>query len=125
MNADEPAAPGTGPPFLFVPREMPYAELLYVHEIVDHAHAILCSIALVQVVQLVAGEAVTAEAVPEPALHYLLTVLDPARGAGFWFDAVVVSAAGAWVRLSCIGVAEATVHSTGSDQCRADHVCLC
>jgi hypothetical protein len=43
---------------------MPYAELLYVHEIVDHAHTILGSIALIQVIKPVAREPVTAEAIP-------------------------------------------------------------
>jgi hypothetical protein len=64
MNTDQSTAPGTGPPFLFVFDEMPYAGLLYVHEIVDHAHPIPGSIAFVQVIKPVARKPVTAEAVP-------------------------------------------------------------
>jgi hypothetical protein len=47
---------------------MSYAELLYVHEIINHTHAILGSIALIQVIQPVAGKPVTSEAVPAVAL---------------------------------------------------------
>jgi hypothetical protein len=118
MNTDELTAPGTGPPFLFVSYELSYAGLLYLHEIVDHAHAILGSIALIQVIQPVARKAVTVEAVPGPALHELLTGLDPARDAGLCFDTVVAPAAGACLRISCICVTEAAVHSRGSDQRR-------
>ena len=83
MNTDYLAALGTGPPFLFVSNELSYADLLYVHEIVNHTHAILGSITLIQVIQPVARKAVTAEAVPDSTLHYLLTVLDSACDAGF------------------------------------------
>lgn len=76
MNTDYLAALGTGPPFLFVSNELPKTELLYIHEIVNHAHTILGSIALIQVIQLVARKAVTVEAVPNAAWRYLLTVLD-------------------------------------------------
>jgi hypothetical protein len=95
MNTDELTASGTGPSFLFVSHEMSYAELLYVHEIVDHAHAILGPIALIQVIQPVARKAVTVEAVPGPALHELFTDLDPAGDAGLWLNAVIAPATGA------------------------------
>ena len=74
---------------------MPYAELPYVLEIVNHAHAILGSIPLVQMVQRGARKAITTEAVPDSTLRYLLTILDSACDAGFRFDTVVASAAGA------------------------------
>jgi hypothetical protein len=64
MNTYELTALGTGPTFFFVSHEMPYTELLYVHEIVNHTHSILGSIALIQVAQPVARKPVTAEAVP-------------------------------------------------------------
>jgi hypothetical protein len=83
MNTNDPATLGTGPSFLFVFDEKPYAELPYAHEILNHAHAILGSIALIQVLQPVAGKAFTTEAVPGFSLPYLLTVLDSARDAGF------------------------------------------
>ena len=118
MNANYLTALGTGPPFLFVSNEMSYAELVYVLEIVNHTHTILGSIALIQVVQPGARKAVTTEAVPDSTLHYLLTVLDSARDAGFRFDTVVASATGACLLISCICATEAAVHSAGSDQRR-------
>jgi hypothetical protein len=125
MNTHQMTALGTGPLFLFVAHEVSYAELLYVHEIVNHTHSILGSITLIQVTQLVAREPVTAEAVTDFALPYPLTVLDAACDAGFWFAAVIVSATGACPLISCISATEATVHPTGSNQRRSDHICLC
>jgi hypothetical protein len=125
MNTDELTAPGTGPPFLFVSYELSYAGLLYLREIVDHAHTIFGPIAFIQVIQSAARKAVTGEAVSGPALHELLTRLDPARDAGLCFDTVVASATGACLRVSGIRVTEAAVHSTGSDQRRWNRLCPC
>jgi hypothetical protein len=83
MNTDYLTALWTGPPFLFVFNELSYAYLLYIHEIVNHTHAILGSIALIQVIHHVARKTVTAEAVLDFTLHYLLAVLDSARDTGF------------------------------------------
>ena len=82
MNTNYLAAPGAGPPFLFVSNELSYSDFLYVHEIVNHTHTILGPIPLIQVIQSVARKAVTAEAVIDSTLDYLLTVLDSARDAG-------------------------------------------
>ncbi len=125
MNTYQPTAPGTGPPFLFVFHEMSYPELLYVQEIVDHAHAILGSITCIQVTQSVARKPVTAEAVPAFTAPNPLTVLDQAGDAGLWFDVVVAAATGAWILISCIGDTEVAVHSTGSDQLRSDRIGHC
>jgi len=95
-----------------------------VHEIVNHAHSILGSITLIQVIQPVARKPVTAEAVPDFTLPYLLTVLDSACDPGFWFDAVVASATGACLLLSCICATETTVHSAGSDQRGGNRFCF-
>ncbi len=118
MNTEQLTALGTGPLFLFVMNETPYAELLNVHKIVNHTHSILGSITLIQVIHLLAGKPVTAEAVPCFTLPYILTVLDSACDAGLWFDAVVAAATGARVLISSIRAAEATVHSTGGNLCR-------
>jgi len=47
MDADYPAAVRAGPSLPFAFDEFPYAGLFDVLEIVDHAHAVLCSVALV------------------------------------------------------------------------------
>jgi hypothetical protein len=124
MNTYQLLALGTGPPILFVSNEMSYAELPYVHEIVDHTHTILGSIALIQVIQPGARKPVTTETVPDLALSYFPTVFDLAYDAGFWFDAVVASATGACIFISCVCDAESAVHSTGSKQRRSDRNCL-
>jgi hypothetical protein len=124
MNIDHLAALGTGPLFFFVLNELSYADLLYACEIVNHAHAILASITLIQVIQPVARKAATTEAVPGSTLRHLLAVLDSAHDAGFWFDAVVAPATGAGLMISRICNTETTVHSTGSDQRRGNGICF-
>jgi hypothetical protein len=125
MNTNYLAALGTGPPFLFISNKMSYAELPHVLEILNHTHTIPSSIALIQVVQPVAGKAVTTEAVLDFNFRYLLTVLDSTRDAGFRFEAVVTSATGTCFLIPYICSTKATVHSAGSDQRCANRICLC
>jgi hypothetical protein len=123
MNTDCLAALRTGPPYLFVSKKLSYAGLFYIFDIVNHTHAILGFIALIQVVQAGAGETVATGAVPGTAFRSLITGLDSARGAGFRFEIIVTSATWACLPISHVGSAEATVHSTGSDQGRANRIC--
>jgi len=116
---------GTSPPFLFVSNEMSYAELLYVHKIVDHTHSILGSIARIQVIQPVARKPVTPETVSDFTLPHLIAVLDSACDACFWFDVVVAAATRACFLISRKCATETAVHSTGSDQRCSDHIYLC
>jgi hypothetical protein len=78
-------------------------------------HPIFGSVSLIQMVQPDAREAVTIEAILDISVHYLLTVLDSTSNAGFRFDAVVTPATRAWLLISCVCDAEATIHSAGSD----------
>ena len=125
MNTNYLAALGAGPSFLFICNEMSYAELPYVLEIVNHTHTILSSIALIQMDQSGARIAFTTEAVLDATVHDLLTILDMAREAGFRFETIVSSAAGAYIFVSDICVTKAAVHSAGSDQGRGNRICLC
>ena len=120
MNTEYLAAFRASPPFFFVSDEMPYAEFSNVLKIADHAHTILGSIPLIQMVQPGARKAVTIEAVLDFRGNYLLTVFDSTCDAGFRFEAVVISATGAWFLISCVCVAEAAIHSAGSDQLRGN-----
>ena len=74
--------------------------------------------------QPVARKPAAAEAVLDVAVTYLLTVLDSAGDAGICLRAVVAPATGAGIPVSRICPAKSTVHSTGSDQRRADHRCF-
>jgi hypothetical protein len=62
---------------------MPYAEVLDVPEIVDHAHAILGSISLIQMDQSGARKPITPKTVFDSAANYLLAVLNMTRNTGF------------------------------------------
>lgn len=123
MDTEQLTALRAGPPFLFVLDEVSYAALLYVFEIVDHAHAVFGPVALIEMIQPVAGKCVTGEAVPGIAVLQLIAGLDPACDTGLWFPAVVAPATGAWLPISRICDTETTVHSTGSDQSRSDLFC--
>ena len=115
MNTEYLTAFRASPPFFFGPYEMPYAKISYVLKIADHAHAVLGSISLIQMVQPVAGEAVTSKAVLDFGAAYLLTVLDFAYDAGFRFEAIVTPATRAWFLISRECAAETAIHSAGSD----------
>lgn len=83
MNTNCLATLRTCPPCLFVSDELPYAKLPDVLEIINHAHIILCSIALIQVIQPSTRKGITTETILDSTMHDLLTGLDPARDAGF------------------------------------------
>jgi hypothetical protein len=89
---------------------------LDVFEIVDHAHAILGPVPLIQMFQPVAWKAVTAKAIFCLSTDHLLAVLDFAGSAGFRFIAVISLAPGTLSALSNECAAEATVHPAGGDQ---------
>ena len=83
MNTNHPAAPRTDPLFILFFHKRPYAEFLNIHQIFNHAHAIVCPIALVHTAQTFTGKLVAPEAVGDPFFYYLLAVLDQACNAGF------------------------------------------
>ena len=116
MHTDDLATFGANPSFLVVFNEIPYAKRFYMFEIFNHTHSIPGSITMVQAVQRETGKAVTMEAICDASFRYFFTVFDSARGGGFRFQTVVASATGACLPISCIGTAEATVHSTGCNQ---------
>jgi len=115
VNTEYLTAFRASPPFFFVSDKMPYAEFSNALEVIDHAHAVPGSIPLIQTVQPVAREAVTAKAVLDFGVHDLLTILDSTYDAGFRFEAVVTPATGAWILISCECAAETAIHSAGSD----------
>jgi hypothetical protein len=100
MNTEHFTAPGAFPLLFFGSYELPYAEFPDVLEVFDHAHAIPGPIPLIEMVQPLAGEAVTTRTVFDSAFHHLLTVLDLTCYAGFRFEAVVTPATGAWFLIS-------------------------
>ena len=115
VNTDYLAALWAGPPFLFVFDETSDAGFLYVPEIFNHTHAVLGSVALVQVFQAVARKAVTPEAVPRFASRYPIAGLDSAYHSGLGFCTVVTPAARARILLSHISPAKMAVHAARRD----------
>lgn len=115
VNTEHLTALETFPPFFFLSDELPDAKFSDVLQIFNHAHAILGSVPLIQVVQPGTREAVTANAILDFGVHSLLTVFDSAYDADFRFEATITSAARAWFLISCVCDAEAAIHSTGSD----------
>lgn len=97
MNAEYLIALRASPSFFFVSDELPYAEFSDVLKILNHAHTVLGSIALIQIFQPSTGKAVATEAVLDFSFRHLLAVLDLAQDANLSFEAVVAKAAWAWI----------------------------
>jgi hypothetical protein len=76
MNAEHLTAFWASPPFFFISDELPYAEFSNVIEVINHAHAILGPIPLIQMVQPDARKAATTKAVLGFGVRHLLTALD-------------------------------------------------
>ena len=118
MNTNRIATLGTSPPILFGSDEMSETGFFYTFKIVNHAHAIRGSIALVQVRQTSTGKTGTTKAVPDSTLHYLLAVLNATRNTVFRFMVVIHSATRTWFNVflvSSISTTEITVHTTGGN----------
>ena len=125
MNRKQPAARGAGPSFFLAPDELPYAGLAYILQVFNHAHGVLRSVTLVQVLQPGAGIAFAPEAVPGPTLCDLLTVLDPAPNARNRFVNIIAQAAGAPLFIPDKRVTETAVHPAGGDQPGWNRMCFC
>ena len=125
VHADDHPARWTGPALLLGFEEMPYAGLAYALEVFNHAHTVPGSVALIEVVQAGAGEALATEAVLASAFGYSFAGLDSACNAGFRFAGVVTPAAGTGLAVPHIGPAEPAVHSARRDQARAKRISSC
>jgi len=106
----------TFPSHLLVFNETPYAESLDGVQILDHAHPILRSIPLVQVIQSVARKTVATKTELDCAPNNLLAVLNLTSTTGLRFICVAPSATGTGIPLPSIRPAESTVHPAGGDQ---------
>jgi hypothetical protein len=115
MNTEHFTAFQASPLFFFISNEMPYAEFSNFLKIFNHAHAVLSSITLIQMLQSVARKAVTSKAVPNLGVYHLLAVIDSTCYAGFRFEAVITPAPRARLLISHECAAKAAIHSAGSD----------
>jgi hypothetical protein len=64
MDTDHLAALRTGPFLFLVSYEQSYVMILYISEIVNHAHTVLSSIALIQMIKPITGKHITTETEP-------------------------------------------------------------
>ena len=77
MNADHFTTLGADPFLFFIANEMSDPKFIDHFEIVDHAHSIVCSVSLVQMLQPIAGKTITTtEAIRSLSLRDLFAVLD-------------------------------------------------
>jgi hypothetical protein len=89
--------------------------VLYELQIFDHAHAVFCAIAFVQLFQSSAG-LLAFKTELGFALIYRLAVFDPALNASKRLIYICCSAAGASIFVSQISHANLAVHAAGCDQ---------
>jgi hypothetical protein len=86
---------------------------LYPPQVINHARAVLCTVALVQMAQTLTGKT---RAVGAEASASYLASLDLAGNAGLAFSVVIASAARTAIPAAQKGVAEAAIHAAGGDQ---------
>ena len=96
--------------FSFSFNKLPDAKFPYVLQVVQHTHAILRAIALIELLQPVRSQLHTL-AVPGAALNELLAVLDDASGTGDRFEMDLTEEPDNSLLVPDICQAQATVHS--------------
>jgi hypothetical protein len=107
------AASGASPLGPFACDEAAYSVGLNPPQIVNHAHAVLRAVALVQATQTLTGKA---RAVGAEASTSCLASLDLAGNACLALSAIIASAARAAIPATPKGAAEAAIHPAGGDQ---------
>jgi hypothetical protein len=119
MNTNSAATSGTRPSQLFISNKSSYAIVIDVSEIFDHAHLVFRSVSFIQMLQILARKTVTSRTKPCSTFLDNFAVFDFTSTNGDGFVGICCPATGAVILLSQIGPANATVHSTGSDECSA------
>jgi hypothetical protein len=112
MDADDMTAVFAGPADVLLFDELPDPPLLYVVQVIQHAHPV-SRVSLVQSLQPGAGVLGASVAV---LANEVLAVLDPAVDAMLGLPGIVSPAARTSVFLPQVGNAEPAVHTAGSDQ---------
>jgi hypothetical protein len=89
-------------------------------QILERVDAILAPIAFIQAFHKRTWKSVAFITVLESTFHQLITVLDPARQAGFHFLRIITPATGTVVLIPDISPAKTAIDPTGGDQDRID-----
>ncbi len=124
MDTEDLPTVRAGPALLLSFNEMSYAGLAYVLEVFNHAHAVLGSVALIQVAKIRAGKAVATEAVLSSVLGFFIAGLNSAGNAGFRFAGVITATAGTCPPIPYISPAEPAIHPARRDQVRVKRISL-
>ena len=125
VDADQLSALNACPLLLFVSDEAPYAGGLYAFEILDHAHAVFRSVALIKLFQPGAGKLFAADAELCLTALYPVTVFYSARQSAYLFNGIITPTTRAYILLSRISHAQPAVHPARSDQARGNRIRLC
>jgi len=115
MHTEHRTAAGTYPFLIFILDEFLYANFLYILEVIYYTHAILGSIALIQVHQACTRKIAAIEAILDFALYHVFAGFNPAHEAGFGLGSIFNPATGAWVSFPAISPAETAIYSAGGD----------
>ena len=124
MNTNHFTAAVTSPFFILAPQKPPYSELLYMGQVFNHAHAVLRSIALVEMCQARTGKLVAIEAESDLLHSQFAAILYSTQYACLCFRGALEPATRARLLLSCVGRAKAAIHSARRDQSRTCCLCL-
>jgi hypothetical protein len=116
VNTNRAAASGANPLGLLFFHEAPHSLGPYHPQIVDHAHAVLCSISLIQVTQPLTGEARAVGAEISVLCASRVASLDPAGQACLGLAGIVDPATRALVPVAQKGVTDPAIHAARGDQ---------
>jgi hypothetical protein len=116
VAADKPAAFPALPFFLLVSEEGLNATFFGVGKVSHHAHVVVSTITLVDMLDLVTGESAAPVTILPAVFFQLEAVFDPAASATFILICIIIPASRTLLFFPQIGGAQGAVHAAGGDE---------
>lgn len=120
MNAQQAPALRAFPPLLLPPDKRLQAAGLNHAEVFDHAHPVLRSVPLIQLLNPGAGKNIAGETKRAPGIRKMTAVLDPADSTVLRLGIIRPVTSCAWIAVPDITDAQGAVHAAGSDHGSVD-----
>lgn len=117
MDTNRLAASGAGPLGLLLLKKIRQSFGRYPPQIIDHAHAVVHAIPLIQALKLFAREAHTVAAKISIAPVSFPAILNFARGACLGFASIITSATRAFIATAQKGATQSAIHAAGRNEC--------
>jgi hypothetical protein len=116
MNTNRASTLGTSPFYVFILQKFSNTEIPNISKVFDHAHIVFGSISFIQMFQVLAREIITSKTILCFTFLKNSAIFDFTSSNGNGFIGICCPATGAFIFLSQISHANATVHATGSNK---------